>query len=448
MKLGFLPYQKRWLDDKSPVKIWEKSRRIGATYAQSYEDVYDCLHNVVPAVWFSSADESAAREYVLYCDMWAKKYNAGLDWVGDRAFDDKKGVKTYVLQFDNGARINALSSNPKAFRSKGGKVVLDEFAHHEDQEALFRAAQPSAMWGYPLRILSTHNGVNCRYFKQVEAVKTGRQKRWSLHTTPIQLAVEEGLYDAICGHKTTQKERQEWLDQLRQDCFDEETWLQEYCCVPINEADSFLSYEMLAACELEGILRQLGECAGELFLGSDIGIKHDLTVFYIIEKIGSLLFTRAIIVLEKTPYGIQRKILYDILKHPRLRRACMDATGIGNQLALEAQEQFGANLVEPVIFTGKVKEALAYGMKIAFEDKKLLIPPDFALREDFHSVRKITTVAGNIRFAVSRSDTDGHADRFWAAALAVQAASEGGGGMPELHSRKPHISSPLLSGYW
>ena len=63
----FMPYQQRWLDDKSKIKIWEKSRRIGATYVQSYEDVRDCVNRKVPAVWFSSADESAAKEYIDYC---------------------------------------------------------------------------------------------------------------------------------------------------------------------------------------------------------------------------------------------------------------------------------------------------------------------------------------------------------------------------------------------
>ena len=67
----FLPYQMRWLNDNSKVKIWEKSRRIGATYVQSYEDVRDCVKRIVPAVWFSSADESAAREYIDYCKQWA-----------------------------------------------------------------------------------------------------------------------------------------------------------------------------------------------------------------------------------------------------------------------------------------------------------------------------------------------------------------------------------------
>ena len=59
----------RWINDNSKVKIWEKSRRIGATYVQSYEDVRDCVYKTVPAVWFSSADESAAREYIDYCTL-------------------------------------------------------------------------------------------------------------------------------------------------------------------------------------------------------------------------------------------------------------------------------------------------------------------------------------------------------------------------------------------
>ena len=41
MHLGdvLLPYQKKWLADKSPVKVIEKSRRIGLTWAQALDDV-------------------------------------------------------------------------------------------------------------------------------------------------------------------------------------------------------------------------------------------------------------------------------------------------------------------------------------------------------------------------------------------------------------------------
>ena len=36
-----------------------------------------------------------------------------------------ENIKALVIEFKNGTKIHALSSNPKGFRSKGGKVVLD-----------------------------------------------------------------------------------------------------------------------------------------------------------------------------------------------------------------------------------------------------------------------------------------------------------------------------------
>jgi phage FluMu gp28-like protein len=32
MKKYFLPYQAAWLADEARIKVWEKSRRIGATF--------------------------------------------------------------------------------------------------------------------------------------------------------------------------------------------------------------------------------------------------------------------------------------------------------------------------------------------------------------------------------------------------------------------------------
>lgn len=233
----FLPYQQRWLNDNSKVKIWEKSRRIGATYVQSYEDVRDCVSKKVPSVWFSSADESAAKEYILYCEKWTKLFNIAAKPLGNIVIDSEKDIKAFVIEFSNGTKIHALSSNPKGFRSKGGKVILDEFAHHDSQDELWKAARPCVTWGFPLRILSTHNGKNCRYYKFIEQVIKGKLK-WSLHTTPIQLAVEEGLVDKIYGRKTTEEEKQNWIQEQREDCFDEYTWLQEYCCEAIDETSS------------------------------------------------------------------------------------------------------------------------------------------------------------------------------------------------------------------
>lgn len=447
-KKYFLPYQINWLKDESPIKIWEKSRRIGATYVQAYEDVRDCVKKYVPAVWFSSADESAAKEYILYCEKWARLFNAAAKYLGEIVLDDVKNIKTFVIEFANGARIHALSSNPKAFRSKGGKVILDEFAWHEDQERLWSAARPCITWGFPLRILSTHNGTNCRFYKFIDRVKKGKLN-WSLHSVTIHDAVSQGLVDKILGRKATDEEKETWLKEQRESCFDENTWLQEYCCIPVDEASAFITYEMLSTVERDDILwtAQGDSPLGDLYGGMDIGRKKDLSVIWIIEKLGHVKYTRLVKVMEKATFSVQRETLFEILKHPRLRRFCIDATGIGMQLSEEAQDAFGKYKVESVTFTNTAKEDMAYGLKNSIEDRLLYIPSDFEIREDFHSIRKITTSSGNIRFDVAASEARGHADRFWACALANHAAGDKSTGPIYIASRKRRETFELTKGF-
>ena len=414
----FLPYQMRWLKDKSKVKIWEKSRRIGATYVQSYEDVRDCVYKKVPAVWFSSADESAAKEYIDYCEQWVKVFNMSAKSLGEVIIDSDKDIKALVIEFKNGTKIHALSSNPKAFRSKGGKVVLDEFAFHKSAMELWQAARPCITWGYPLRILSTHNGQNCLYYKFIDQTLKGKLN-WSHHKVTIFDAVQEGLVDKIYNRETNKDEKESWLEEQRRDCFDEFTWQQEFCCVAIDEASAFLPYDMISSCELQDVLKDLENIKGDLYVGIDIGRRKDLTVIWCLEVFEKTKYTRKVKVLEKTPFQTQYEIISEILKHPKLRRCCIDSTGLGMQIAEIAQTQFGKYRVEAVMFTNKSKEEMAYNLRTNFEDKSVFIPSDHDIREDLHSIRKIVTAAGNIRFDADTSEVNGHADRFWALALAL-----------------------------
>ena len=417
----FLPYQQRWLGDNSKIKVWEKSRRIGATYVQSYEDVIDCAENKYPGVLFSSSDESAAREYIEYCEHWIKLLKIAAKSRGKKIINSESDLKAYIIEFANGTKIKALSSNPKSFRSKEGKVVIDEFAHHSNSSDLWTAAKPCITWGYPLRILSTHNSQNCMFYRFVSSIKQKKSK-WSLHSTPIQLAVEEGLVDKILKKETNKEEREQWLQELESDCFDEFTWQQEFCCIPIDESISFLTYDMISSCELENILRKPEEMFGDIYVGMDIGRTKDLTVIWVLEKLGNVNYTRSIEILKNTPYAIQQKVLYDILSHPNLRKCCIDATGMGKPLAEFAQDKFGY-LIEPITFNPKIKETLAYGLRIHFENKTVYIDSTREIRDDLHSVRRAPALQGNIvRFDVERTETDGHADRFWALALALNAA--------------------------
>lgn len=442
----FLQYQIDWLKDTSPVKIWEKSRRIGATYVQSYEDTREAAQGLWD-VWFSSADESAAKEYITYCAQWAKLFDKAARYLGQVVLDSDRNIKTFVIEFASGKKIHALSSNPKAFRSKGGKVVLDEFAWHEDAAKMWAAARPCITWGFPLRILSTHNGKSCLYYKFIERVKK-EQLKWSLHTVDIFRAVKDGLVDKILKRTATEQEKQAWLKEQHDNCFDENTWLQEYCCVAVDEASAFLTYEMLDKVEREGILTPLEKITGDLYVGVDVGRRKNLFVIWGLEKLGLAYYTRIYKVLAKQKFRVMREALYLILKHKTMRRCCIDETGLGMQLAEEAQDAFGKFRVEPVTFTNPVKADLANTLYTYVEDVRVYIPSDPEIREDLHSIKKIVTAAGNIRFDAANTD-DSHADRFWSCALATHAAHEAPGGpvTDAMASSGKRESSEMMRGY-
>jgi phage FluMu gp28-like protein len=431
----FLPYQQAWLDDESDFKIWEKTRRGGMTYVQSYEDVRDAVAGKWD-VWFSSADETAAREYIRYCEQWAKLFKEAARAFNESIFSEQgKAITVFTITFKSGKRITAMTSNPNKFRSKGGKVVLDEFAHHEDQDAMWAAAEPTTTWGFPLRIISTHNGKNCKFYKLIQDIRAGKIKG-SVHRTDIHEAVEQGLVTKIlqssgklpAGVSASASETEAWLEEKRSRV-GARVWKQEYLAEAEDEAGSFMSYEFIERCMRSDILKEdLNALQNPFVIGMDIGRRRDLTVIWLAEIVERRRYTRHIITLERTPFRTQYLELARLLKHPRFGRACIDATGIGNQLAEDATREFGAYRIEAVTFTLATKGSMADGLYNAMEDAEFLIPADGKLgdviREDFHSVRTEQSDKGNRRFVSEENSERGesHADYFWAAALCNRAA--------------------------
>jgi phage FluMu gp28-like protein len=422
----FLPYQRAWILDESMEKIWDKSRRIGATYAQSYEDVRDAVRNLWD-VWFSSADESAAREYIIYCEQWVKIFDVAAQSLGEVVIDSKYDVKAFVIEFANGRRINALRSNPKSFRSKGGKVVLDEFAHHEDQEALWAAAFPATTWGFPFRVLSTHNGKACLFFRLLDEerqlIARGEKSDWSIHKTDIFQAVADGLVDKILKRPATEEEKQQFIDRCRR--LSRDNFGQEYGCIASDEATAFLTYDLIATCEDSSAGDPSKYAGGPVYVGNDIARRRDLWVAWVDEKIGDVMWNREVIEIKGATFAAQDAELDRIMRAYKVVRLCMDQTGMGEKPVEDAQRRYGAHRVEGVLMTALVKQDLAFRVKRNMEDRVMRIPKRAEVRDDFHAVRKVTTAAGNVRFDAERTE-QGHSDRLWAKALAEMAGSSPG----------------------
>src|SRR5258706_4176595 len=111
----FLPYQTRWIQDSSPLKIMEKSRQVGVSFATAYSAVKRAaVQGARLDVWVSSRDEVQARLFLEDCEQWARRLQLAGNARGEAVFDADKGISGYVPRFDNGRNIYSLSSNPNA----------------------------------------------------------------------------------------------------------------------------------------------------------------------------------------------------------------------------------------------------------------------------------------------------------------------------------------------
>lgn len=438
----FLPFQSRWIQDDSRIKLMEKSRQIGISWSTAYGAAERAAAQGARFdEWVSSRDDIQARLFIEDCKLWAGLMNLAARDLGEQVIDPDKKISAYVLQFASGRRIHSMSSNPDAQAGKRGSRILDEFALHADQRKLWAIAYPGITWGGSMELVSTHRGSHS-FFNQLirEARERGNPKKISLHRVTLQDALDQGFLYKLQQALPADDEQQgmdeaAYFDFVRRGAADEESFAQEYMCIPADDDEKFLEYGLITACEYAAGAdwqRPLdGPFTGRLFAGVDIGRKKDLTVLWVLELVGDVLYTRHVETLERMRKSEQEKILWPWFAI--CERVCIDQTGLGIGWTDDAQDRFGERRIEGVSFTGPVKEALAYPLRGAMEDRKLRIPDDPKIRADLRKVQKVTTPAGNIRF-VAESTPDGHADRFWALALAKH-ASEGPSGPPLVASR-------------
>jgi phage FluMu gp28-like protein len=352
--------------------------------------------------------------------------------------------------------------------------VLDEFAFHGDAHKIYAACFPIITRGYSIEVISTPNGTAGKFYEIAKAAGLvgvrdqglGIREGLSLNPNPQPLtpAVWSGhkvdIYDAVAEGLPAN------IDLLRSGCDDEETWLQEYCCQFLSDAQNYIPVELISTCvheeaETEGTglgVRDSGFGKSqhrELYLGVDIGRKRDMTIAWLFEKVGGILWSRVLKTMKGVSFDVQEREICNLIElggspNPEsripnpaaVRRVCIDQSGIGMMLAEHLVQKYGA-IVEPVTFTAALKERLAPMVKQAFEERTVRIPDNREVRADINSVKRFVTPAGNVRFDAEHTDR-GHADRFWALAMVVNAAAEPAAHFDEVAGL---VGSPVLNGF-
>lgn len=407
--IPLLSYQKSVVE--SPARFlwccW--SRQTGKSFALSLRRVLRGIARRRTQL-ILSAGQRQSQEVMIKVRQHCQALKMATEATGRELFKDADFKQTQV-RLPNGVRVIALPANPTTVRGFSGDVFLDEFAMHRDDRQIWAAMFPSLLrGGGELDVASTPKGKDNMFAKLAE----NSQFEPSVVTLPQ--AIEAGL-DADA-------------EQIRQAMGDDQMFRQEFLCEFLDEAYALLSYELIAGCEDAELAKQpdwrgLAEGRAELFVGIDIGRRRDLTVIWLWRReAGGVFVAAGVLELSGATFAEQGEAMASVLSLGGVRRCCIDASGLGMQLAEQAVERFGGHRVEAVTFTVALKSQLASLLRIKLEQRAVRIPVDEAVRNDFHSVRRSITAGGQVRYEASRGEGS-HADRFWAAALGLHAA-EGG----------------------
>lgn len=398
------PYQRKWINEPKRRSIYLKARQIGITWGTMLGVVIDCLKRRT-SWYYLSASERLAEEAIEYAQIHLQAMKAGTSVEASEVLFEGVRERQLSIRFPNGSKLVGLPANPRTARGAPGNIVLDEFAHHQDAQKIYTAAYPMSTRGHLLRILSTPNGKQGAFHELWESAE---EKGFAAHKTDIYQAKADG-FDVD-------------IDDLRKG-FTSEAWAQEYECDFLDESMAWLPYHLIESAYSSQATSEipLGYApAGEVYLGMDVARKRDLTVYWAVEEAGEEYITRAVKSLHQATYESQEDAFDGFM--PLCTRGCIDANGVGSQLAERAEKRW-PSMAEGVSLNGQVPAIIATRIKDCFERGVIKIPNDPEIRKDLHMVRRTVTAAGNVRFEAPRTK-DGHADRFWALGLALHAADK------------------------
>ncbi|MEX2155101.1 MAG: terminase family protein [Gemmatimonadaceae bacterium] len=422
-----LPYQQRWIADDSPVKVVEKSRRVGITWAEAADDALYAASANGDDVYYIGYDKDLAIEFVETIAMWARAYQLAAGAIEDAGevledADKEKGILAFKVRFASGHKVVALSSKPRKLRGKQGRVVIDEFAFHDDPAEVLKAAMALTIWGGKIRIISTHNGDENAFNELVNDIRAERAP-FSLHRITFDEAIAQGL-----ARRSLEKQGKTWSPEAEAAWREEIRGIyrdnvgEELDCIPRPGGGAFIAGALIQArmsseipvlrwkqpasfAEAHKLVREVeckawldGEVAPHLeslnqkslhVFGEDFGRSGDLTVIWPLQIRQDLVrVTPFVVELRNIPFQQQEQVLFYIVDRlPRFYAGKLDARGNGQYLAEVAMQRYGSGRIEQVMLSAEWYREHMPKYKAAYEDAMLVVPRDADILNDHRAIR-------------------------------------------------------------
>ncbi len=436
-------YQAAFLENRSRFRWVTKSRQVGFSFLFALEALARChLRDSHTVVFVSYALADAVEKVML-----ARQFYEDLPLAYQKKLVTDS--KTELAFESNGPskRVSRIISVPsKAPRGKRGDIVLDELAHYLNDREVYRGSTALILRSNgQLTGCSTPLGRRGVFWEiaQEEMRKYPHHSRQVVPWWLCRFFCKDVPRAAREAAGMTTEERvalfgkdniHEQYDSLALDDFQ-----QELEVLFSDESYSFYPYELILPNTPDEVILaedfvEIPEPRGRLVAGFDVGRTRDRSELAVFEEHESRFRCRLLRAYVDTPFAEQEADLRRLLEVLPVARLSIDRSGIGMNLAENLARDYPQ--VVPENFTNETKERWATDFKILLQRREVDLPRHRDLVAQIHSIKKRVLPSGKVAFDAERTARGGHADRFWAIALACQKERQAGrGGTVEIGVR-------------
>lgn len=440
-----MAHQAAWCALDAVIKVAEKGRRTGITFAEALDDTITAASRTSAGgddIYYVGDTKEKGLEFVGYCASFARviaeAQGQGVSGIEEFLFEDQdsegttRHINAYRIRFASGHQIVALSSRPANIRGLQGIVVIDEAAFHQNVEAVIEAATALLIWGGRIRIISTHNTTRNPYNQLLKDVREGRygQDAKTFKVT-FDDAVANGLYERVCLMRRdtpTAEGKKRWYQRIRSaygprtaamreelDAIPREgggtavpgIWIEQ--AMPIEDPprpvlrlvlDEQFAHrsedERRGWCSawietnLDPVLARLDRDRRHVF-GQDFARHRDFSVIMPAALTASLSRSVPFVIeMQNVPARQQEQILWHTIDAlPRFSGGAMDATGSGQTLAEYTADRYGRPLIQEVTLNRAWYAEWMPKFVGAFEDGVILLPRDENIEADLRAIEYV-----------------------------------------------------------
>lgn len=429
--LKFERYQIRFLQTTAHYRCVEKARQVGYSWVFACEALARShLHETHNSI-FVSYNLADAKEKIAYCHQMHEELP--LEFQKKLIVDSK--LELGFRSNTHRARVSRIISNPsKAPRGKKGDIYLDELAHCTNDRDIYKGSTALILRSRgQLTVCSSPLGRRGIFWELARQEIRAYKSYWR-QSVPWWLCAflcTDVLRASIEAPKLSTEDRvarfgkknikEQFASMLLED------FQQEFEVVYSDETMTYFPYDLIMPCTdpLLELLNEFDEvakvCKGRIVAGYDVGRTRDLSVLAVFEEKPDGTYRCVMMIeLERKPFAEQQDLLLAFLTIVPCARLSIDNNGIGMQLA----ENLSADHPQVVreTFTSASKEIWCTDFKILLQKKLIELPRDRDLVAQIHSIKKTVTAGGRVSYEADANakGLKGHADKFWACALAVR----------------------------